>query len=157
MEIIKEILNMPVIIQGALGSFLFWLSFIIVRQALKLTLKLISKFNKNIKLELLLYDQSYSLLSILDKSDDSDAANSLRLGCLQMAAYRTLHGIIYMCLGLLSAPIIGVYSNLAYIFSIVYFFRALRVVRMSVTSENDIKWHTQRVKEIQKDVDELLK
>ncbi len=43
MDIIKTILDWPIIVQGALGSFLFWLIFFLISKIKGFTLKRISK------------------------------------------------------------------------------------------------------------------
>lgn len=152
---IEEILNLPVIVQGALGSFLFWLSYELSRRIVGLVIKLVSKFNKDIKLEFLLYEQAYSLQEILVKGEDSRDLDSLRLSIFHMALNRALKGIIYVCLGLLTYSLVGEFSKIAYLIAMFYFFRALRSAHIEVLDKHDKEWHVQRVMKLTKELKEL--
>ena len=52
----QQILDLPVIIQGGLGSALFWVAFEVCKRVINFSIDILARFSKNIKRELQTYD-----------------------------------------------------------------------------------------------------
>ncbi|PWQ92431.1 hypothetical protein [Leucothrix pacifica] len=146
-EFIEAVKAWPVIIQGALGSALFWL-FSAVGQWLT------DKANK-------------STSSFLKKTRKSSLINErMRLKALKaqgrdqvlyasVLIYRMsrplLIGLIWMVLGLTFNSIIGVFSIIGYLGSLYYLFIALGIVK-AINYEGDID---ARIKEIEETLEDM--
>ncbi len=128
----NQILDLPVIVQGALGSFLFWLVFQILRWAFNYGFSLVSKGNKQTKNELLLYEALHHATQAFDT--DSTSAISLQLIAIFSALNRFIQAILYICLGLISSYFLGEISLVAYIIAMFYLFLALKAVRLDFES-----------------------
>ena len=152
MEFINTILDMPVILQGALGSFLFWIMYEATKRVIGLISNFSSKYNKEWRIEHLLLEQGHS---IQECSKDEELINRARSSCLHMALNRAIQGIIYLCFGLLSSVYLGQLSMVAYAIALIYFFRALKASHIEVVSSKDKEWHINRIKEIKEELSKL--
>lgn len=154
-ESIKHIFTLDVIIQGALGSFLFWLAFEFIKRSSSYGSKLLSKFSKQLKKEMLLYEQAHSALEINSFRKNEPTGITLKLTMIKMSLHKGFHGLIYIMLGVIAQPYIGNFSSIAYTIAIFYIYRALKVVKVELESTKDESWHKARVKEISKELEQL--
>ncbi len=146
-EFIEAVKAWPVIIQGALGSALFWLILLAGQW-------LTEKANK-------------SSSAFLVKTKKSSLINErVRLGALKaqgkdkalfttMLLYRMsrplLMGLIWMVLGLAFDSILGVFSIIGYLGSLYYLFLALGIVK-AIKFEGDID---SRLKELKVAIEKM--
>lgn len=154
-ESIKNIFTIDVIIQGALGSFLFWLAFEVIKRSSLYGSKLLSKFSKQLKKEMLLYEQAHSALEIKSFSKSEPTGLTLKLTMIKMSLHKGFHGLIYIILGVIAQPYFGNFSAIAYTIAIFYIYRASKVVKVELESTKDESWHIERVKEISIELEEL--
>ncbi|MCG7564789.1 hypothetical protein MHM95_00570 [Pseudoalteromonas sp. CnMc7-15] len=124
----QQILDLPVIVQGALGSGLFWLAFEIGRRVINITVDLIGKINKNTHRELLTYEALYHSRCMHERGTSEDIAEHVM--SIFAALRRFLVAMIYVCLGLASAAWIGELAIIAYLISVFNLFLALRALKI---------------------------
>ena len=141
METLKKILDLPVILQGALGSCLFWLAFTIIKAVTSGLSNSFNGLNKSWKEEKLEFDQMQSQFMLADPQ----ARIQYLLLFLYGAANRTLQGLIYLCLGLAVNTILEPFGFIGFGFAIAYFFRALRVIPFQTTDGKSKEWHEKNV------------
>jgi hypothetical protein len=145
---IEQILNLPVIVQGALGSFLFWLSYEVIKRFVNFGIIIISKFNSAWRKEYKLYEILHSLQMVLDTvSLKSVSAN---LVSMYAGLNRLIIAIIYLALGLISSHFIGHLSVVAYGIAILYLFMALKAVHLVIGDKVTKEEHEARIKEYNK-------
>ena len=121
MEIISEILKWPIIIQGALGSFLFWLFFTVGQ-------KTFSYLNKKLRDEKQL--GGYFGREARDSYHEGDYNRSTYnfLTCIYAAIHYFLKFVLSVFIGFLMAGIIPVFGYVGYFFALYFLFRALSYV-----------------------------
>src|SRR5438309_10279037 len=98
MDLVKKILDLPVIVQGALGSFLFWLIYELSKRAIAGLGRFIGKHNRNWRQEALSFER---MQAIAMSTDDSGVRASAMLGCLYGGLSRAVQGLIDIGLGML--------------------------------------------------------
>ncbi|MEI5638745.1 MULTISPECIES: hypothetical protein [unclassified Pseudoalteromonas] len=118
MEIINEILKWPVIVQGALGSALFW---ILIEGGQRVVLSTSRRLSGDKKTAMW-----FSLAaSVYDNYE-------LEVKCRQIAIYGGLHyfikAMILIVISLLVSPLLHVVSMVGYLVAIYYLFRALSYI-----------------------------
>ena len=137
LELLKKILDLPVIVQGALGSLVFYLFFEASRRLVALATRFISKHNSRLREESLLLELAHAQIGAPSPTESD--INRVLLICAFTALNRCLIGLIYLCFGL----IVGALNPLdwvAYAFAIVYFFRGLKAVATEVgPSQTDVE------------------
>ncbi|EPE0640778.1 hypothetical protein ACSFXM_003603 [Vibrio cholerae] len=158
MEFINSILDLPVIVQGALGSFLFWAVYEIMKRLFEFGMDVISRLNHDWRMEYLLSKKSYVLQELIepDGSENSIALMKLRQASLQVAINRSIHGVIYIVLGLISQPFIGSLSVVSFIVSLVYFYRALRASHIDIESRYTKDWYVESLGKLDQEINGLL-
>ena len=97
----NQILDLPVIVQGALGSFLFWLVFEILRRFFNYLLTLISRFNKNVKKEVLMYEALHHAHNAYGLGSGEQI--SFSVASIYASLNRFIKAVIYICLALVSS------------------------------------------------------
>lgn len=148
-----EIFNIKTIIQGALGSFLFWLAFVVTKSVSGHLSALIGKFNKSWHEEALEFEQLQSQYMVAEPT----AKINYILLAIYGAANRALQGFVYLCIGAVANIIVEPFGLIGYCFAIIYFFRALKAIPFSVRDGKTLEWHRSRIEELQKQLDELRK
>ena len=133
MELLKKILDLPIIIQGVIGSFLFWLVFVIAQKLIDAVSKLFAQFNKRIEKENILFEQMHLLQHVLPI--DQIAGMRIHIASIHTGIYLFIKGAIFLSFGLIASDLIGGISVVAYIFSLYYFFRALKACYVKVFSD----------------------
>ena len=130
----NQILDLPVIIQSALGGFLFWLVFEILKRIINFSLNKVSKFNKKMKEELLMYEALHHGHNAFESGSGSEI--SMHVASIFAALNRFIQAIIYICIGIIASNFLGDISIVAYIIAIYYLFFALRAVRIDFVGSN---------------------
>ncbi|MBA2083780.1 hypothetical protein [Aeromonas veronii] len=123
-DLITAIKAWPIIVQGALGSGLFWLILVLLQKiSLKITGYLSHLFKESEKSEI-----RTELLKILM----TEAAGIEKLNYAAPILYRMarpfLRAILWLVLGLFVGSIISIFGIIGYIGSIYYLLQALNVV-----------------------------
>ncbi|WP_114717852.1 hypothetical protein [Vibrio cholerae] len=152
MEIIDKVLDLPVIIQGALGSFLFWLVYEFSKRFFDLALEFGTRLNYGWRMEYLLSQQSHALQEVLVGKDSRLPNMSVKLLSIQVAVNRSIHGIIYIILGLISKPLIGNLSIVAFFVALAYFYRALKASHVDIESKHSTEWYESKVEKISEEI-----
>lgn len=147
----QEILDLPIIVQGALGSFLFWVVFTVVKKASEYLWEAIGNFNKSWKEEALEFEQLQSQYMI----GSGEAKINFILIAIYGAFNRVLQGLIYLCLGLVVNSLVFPFGIIGYIFAIIFLVRALQAIPFTVSDGKSLEWHRSRVGEIQAQLDAL--
>ncbi|NOI85012.1 hypothetical protein [Vibrio sp. 99K-1] len=155
MELINKIVDLPVIIQGALGSFLFWLAYELTKRFFDLVLEFGTRINHEWRMEYLLSQQSHVIQELLEGEEARRARTGIKVLAIQVAINRSIHGAIYVILGLISEPFIGSLSNLAFLVSLAYFYRALKASHIDIESKQSKDWYKARLAELEKEIEQL--
>lgn len=146
-ELINAVKAWPIIMQGALGSALFWLLLAIGQWLTGKANKSTSSFLKNTRKSALV-NESMRLGAL--KAQGRDKALFASFLIYRMSR-PLLMGLIWMVLGLTFNNIIGVFSIIGYLGSLYYLFIALGIVK-AVSYEGDVD---ARLKEIKEALDEM--
>lgn len=130
MEIINEILKWPIIIQGALGSFLFWIILFVGQKAFSL----VSKKLRNEK-----QLGSYFGRAARDDyhNEDYNASNYCFNTCIYASIHYLLKFILTAFISFIIADIIPVFAYVGYLLGIYFLFRALSYVTHFRTFEKE--------------------
>ena len=147
----EQILDIPVIIQGAISSLFFWLCYTVFTRLGAFLSSIIGKFNKSWRYETLLFEQIQSQYMVATP----DKRQEYLLLCIYGAISLAAQGLIYLCLGLVASYFIGSLALIAYCFSIIYFSRAMKAVFSQPSDSKDQEWYERRIKEISKEIEEL--
>ena len=148
---IQDILNLPVIVQGALGSLLFWLVFAAAKISTDFASHVIGKLNKSWREEAYEFEHLQSQYMI---AEPLSKANYILLA-IYGAANRTLQGLIHLCIGAVVNGLAAPFGLIGYCFAVVHFFRALKAIPFTVRDGKTIDWHRLRVDGLQRQLDEL--
>jgi hypothetical protein len=97
LEIIDKILVLPAIVQGALGSLLFYVCFELIKRAVNLFTQIVGNGNSRWKEETLLLELAHAQMDAVPSGTDE---NKLLLLCIFTALNRMIMGLIYVCFGL---------------------------------------------------------
>ena len=128
MELINEILKWPVIIQGALGSFLFWLIFTLTQKA---SSSLISKLKGEKEVGKFFaksaHDAFYEKLY--------DASNYAFFVSIYAALHYFLKFVLALFIALLVSNLIPVFGYIGYLFGAYFLFRSMSYVPHFATFE----------------------
>lgn len=115
--IIKTVTDWPVIVQGALGSALFWI-------ILELGQRVVRRAGERLGKDL---DTANWYARVAH-----DGAGSFRAGAQFFCVYGALHyilkGLVVTMLSLVVAPLIEVFATVGFLIAVYFFFRALAFV-----------------------------
>lgn len=150
MEFLKQVFDLPVLVQGAFGSLLFWLAFEVTKITFNMGVALLSKASSNIKRELKSAEALNHAHNLFGLSTMSIA---LHMTSLFVAVNRIIRALIYLCIGLISESVLGPISSVAYLISIGYLFLALRTVQIDFESRTS---KTEQREEFKKLANELI-
>jgi hypothetical protein len=122
-DLLKAISDWPVIVQGALGSALFWLISLMGRKSVSLFLDWYSPRSRKLKIRLLI-SRLFKYQALLGKSYHDDSAIS---SILIYRAFRyVVKGLIWLTLGIyIGFPIL---SEVGYIGCFIYLLFALEIL-----------------------------
>ena len=130
MEVINEILKWPIIVQGALGSFLFWLLYTLGQRIFSFSNKKLkdekelgSFFGRNAR------DQYYKKYY--------NGSNYMFFICIYAAIHYFLKFVLTAFISFIIADLIPVFAYVGYIISIYFIFRVLSYVTHFSTFEKE--------------------
>ena len=123
---VSYLTNLPVIVQGALGSALFAFALLSGQKAFRFLAARTSKFNKNRRLAYLT-DETAKLHIIKGKEFSQKGA------FISLLVYRSLRSFakafIWLSLGLLCSTVVPVFGVAGYLGALYYFFLGLNTLR----------------------------
>jgi hypothetical protein len=126
-ETLKKVLDLPVITQGALGSFMFWVAFELLKRVISVSRLAIDKYNKKWELESL----NFECVALMATTK---AYQHLRVQLIPLSLWgalnRTIYGLIYITLGLAARSFEVPLDFAAFGIAIIYFFRAASAIPM---------------------------
>lgn len=152
---IKETLTLENIAIAVVTGLVVWLCVGLIKYSSIYGYKLLSKFNKEVKREILMYEIGFSLLAAKEQTADEPPAIMLMLTMIKMALHKGFQGLIYILIGLIAQPFIGNFSLTAYIIAAYYMFLASRVVRVDLVRKKDKTWHLNRVTELREELEKI--
>jgi hypothetical protein len=147
-ELITTIKDWPVIVQGALGSALFWFILLIGQ---KIATFCASTFNTHNKIR---RQRQVRIKLLRLKASLCEEPNEIAFfatAFIYRAAREIVTGLIWLALGLLSDSVIGVFGPIGYLGCIYYSFSALTILKPIVKTETT----TQEIQELEKELNEL--
>ena len=155
LELSKIFLEWPGIVQGALGSCLFWLILIIGRKSIGIFINVYSKFSGKVRIHKLT-DLRFRYCAQLE-SDDEKTEQLSGAFYSSVLTYRALRyfitGIIWLTLGLLFQMYSKVFGVVGFVGCILYLFNALSVID-AFDYKGDLK---KKIQEIDNQIDKLRK
>ncbi len=125
-EIILKVTEWPVIIQGALGSGLFWLLLILGTKTTNFISNKIGSFTENASIE---NKRAEVLRYKAIESDDPALASLGVIGLIYGAFHYIVKALIMIVFGLIFQPIIYIFGIVAYIVALYFLFRAYHIVK----------------------------
>lgn len=123
--IIKAVTDWPVLIQGAIGSAIFWLFLLLGQKAVSVATSKYSSKSKA-RRRSFLWEQRLKYAYKLAKDNNTRAA--IFSGLLYRSARNTLRGCIWLTLGLFASTLLPVFGAVGFIGALFYFFEALNTV-----------------------------
>lgn len=142
---LQQILDLPVIAQGALGSAAFWLIYEIGRRLFNSSYNLLGKFSSETKREL-------RTLEVFYHRRCAGGSDRIFIVSIFNALNRIGIALVFICLGLMSAPWLGAMSGIAYLFAIFNLFVSLRALKMSFNTNMTSEEHKAKADELAKDL-----
>ena len=124
-RLVNAVTDLPVIVQGALGSALFALVLYVGQKVLAAVIARLSQSSKKRRKHTLLDE-----LAILSAASADDMASETYYGVVVLfrTARYLVRGIIWLTLGLVFESTISVFGIIGYIGCLYYLFQALRLV-----------------------------
>jgi hypothetical protein len=117
MEIIKTVTDWPVIVQGALGSALFWAVLEIGQRAVK---RASARLGKDL--------ETANWFAMAAHDGTGSLRANAQFFCVYGALHYILKGFVVTALSLVVSPWIDVFATVGYLISAYFFFRALAFV-----------------------------
>jgi hypothetical protein len=142
--IIDQILQWPVIVQGALGSALFWLILVIGERSFRKCTSIFRGFSKEKQIEFL-YADAVRHMAFADK----DSGHFVVL--IYCAVHYVIQALLAICLGLIFESIFPVFGVVGFAMAIYYLFLALNTVRDTKSGVD----HKKELEQIEKKIEEL--
>jgi hypothetical protein len=151
-EVINTILAWPLIIQGALGSGLFWLVLLLGQKLTSIFSQVISQRSVSNEIEYLKTqrDKYIGLKAHYDKN--IQAANYIATGFIYKSLRSLFMGLIWLALGLSFGSIIPVLGVVGFFGCFYYMLKGLAVVQKvdkSTSPKDKIKEIDQRLQELE--------
>ena len=124
-RLVNAVTDLPVIVQGALGSALFALVLFVGQRVLAIAIARLAHSSKKRRKQALVDE-----LAILNAASAKDVASETYYGVVVL--YRTgrhlVRGLLWLTLGLVFGSTISVFGLIGYIGCLYYLFQALRLV-----------------------------
>jgi hypothetical protein len=117
MDIVKTVTDWPVIVQGALGSGLFW-------AILEIGQRIVRKFANRISSD----KKTANWFALAAYEASGDVAAQARFICLYGAMHYVLKGLVVTVLSWAVSPLIDIFATVGYLIAAYFFFRALAFV-----------------------------
>lgn len=141
-DFLNAIKEWPVIVQGALGSALFWGVSFVTQLAIEKGQKSTSAFTKKSKRRAL-RNERLRLSALKAKSESSKANYATYL--IYTMSRPLITGLIWMVLGNIFATFMGVFSTIGYVGAFYYFLSALNIIK-PIKYEGDIDDRLEEIK-----------
>jgi hypothetical protein len=119
-ELIKKILDLPVIVQGALGSALFWVIFEISKWLFRVANALLARLSKSFSKETLLREYVHNKFTSHAAATFQSAGYSF---CVFHGLRYVAQGLCFLVLGLLLSDVWEVLRMVGLLFAIILFAR----------------------------------
>ena len=146
-ELIQKILEWPIILQGALGSGLFWLILVAGQKFTAFITVKVSKSSRKRRLRALREEGLKCRITLPD--------NDERATMVALLVYRALRhisfGLIWLALGLAFQAFIPTFGLIGYLGALFYLFNAARVFK-PIGQDSDKK---KRISEIDAEIEQL--
>lgn len=126
-KIISEILNWPVIVQGIIGSLLFWVLLTIGQKMFAFVSKTIAEHSKKRKIAYL--HSQFIRYKCASCKGDFHVTGTYATILLFRAAREIVSGLILFVLGVASQGYIAVFSVIGYCGCLYYLFSAIEIVK----------------------------
>ncbi len=140
-EFLNEILEWPVIVQGALGSALFSLVFTTGQRVVSSISNKYAKHSRKQRVsDLRIESLKYSIIT--NKKNDRSSYFS---GLIYMAVGRMIRGLIWLVMGLMTESIIPVFGVIGFIGALYYLFQALNVFK-PIDAKIDVEKRLEKIK-----------
>lgn len=128
-DIIKSILAWPLIVQGALGSGLFWLVLLIGQKATALSGRVISQRSIGNQINHLKNQRDKYIGLKAHRNKNIQAANYIATGFIYKSLRSLFTGLIWLSLGLIFGSVIPVLGMVGFIGCIYHMFNGLALVQ----------------------------
>ena len=149
MNYINEILEWPIIVQGALGSAIFWLILILGQKITLFISNRLSNYSKSHYEKDLKIERFKYLIMACSETERPTYIISL----IYIAMIRMLRGLIWLTLGLVTQSFIPVFGVIGYIGALYNLFLSLKVFKPVESSINA----NEKIEEIETKLNELQK
>jgi hypothetical protein len=154
MEFIDQILSWNVIIQGTLGSALFWLISVILKILFGFLSNIFSKFSSNIKLESKTAEWVHLNYQVSDQCSDSGIYLTW---CIYHGLSHITQAFIWLVMGSFLGEYIPTFSFVGYLGALYYLYRATNVLPLEdayeLTEEGD-RLRQDKIEMLNKELDE---
>lgn len=148
-EIVQEILKWPIIVQGALGSGLFWFILFIGQKLSFFLSDRLSKYSTKKRIDRLRVESVKYKITLDNQPHRASFFGLL----LYRAAGRITIGLVWLTLGLAFQSIVPIFGLIGYIGALYHFFNGWQIFRPLDTDVNKEK----RIEEISGEIKELEK
>lgn len=148
-EIVQEILKWPIIVQGALGSGLFWLILFLGQKAALLVSNRLSKYSVKKRISSLRIEAVKYRITLTDQPHRASFFGLL----LYRAVGRVSIGLVWLTLGLTFESIVPTFGLIGFIGALYHFFNAWQLFKpidTDVDKEEKIRELDKRIKELEK-------
>ncbi|MBU1233296.1 MAG: hypothetical protein KKD01_01260 [Proteobacteria bacterium] len=128
-KLIQQILEWPIIVQGALGSGLFWLLLRLGQKVFSIATEFASKFSKAIKkgkLKTLLLKYRGILAA---SNGQTELSTTHQVALIYISLRYFIKGLIWICFGIVFQGLIGTLGVVGFIGGLYYLFQALSRVQ----------------------------
>ena len=155
MELLKKILDLPVIVPGALGSLLFYACFELAKRCTGAVARLLASYSTERRAEALWFDFAHAQIDVSQST--LGTKDAVMLICIFTALNRLLHALIYVCFGLICQSItLEPMAVVSFVFAVTYLFRALRAVQVSLKHGRDDEQRAQSLEAAQNRLQEFI-
>ncbi len=124
-SLVKAITDWPVLVQGAIGSALFWLVLLLGQKGVSAAT---SKFSSKSKARRKSFLMEQRLKYAYKLTTDNDTRAAIFSGLLYRASRNALRGCIWLTFGSLASAFIPVFGAVGFVGALFYFFEALNTV-----------------------------
>lgn len=148
--LIKAVTDWPVLIQGMIGSALFWLVLVVGQRVVSVATAKYSSKSKA-RHRSFLMEQRLKYAYKLAKDNETRAA--IFSGLLYRASRNALRGCVWIALGLAASTILPVFGVVGFVGALFYFFEALN----TVTAVPEMANAEDKVKQLTEEIESLGK
>lgn len=148
MSFMDKVLDYPVLVQGVLGSFLFWILYELGKRLTNLALKLAGQFSNRVNKEIKLGRFFHHAHSALEGHKQLEAF----LSSIFVAINRIIHAALFALLGASAGYFVGAISVMAYLIAIFYLYLALRAVHVNFGPAQPQEFHTKEMSRLANEI-----